>query len=268
MTYHPHEDTPPSTTGIIGGFHAVLSQLTHAPERVQKVWLAEGRHDKRLQQVFELARQHGKLVQNVPTSQLDKRVEPGFRHQGVLAAVLPKPPLELHDLLDRIKTDIATQKPVCVLVLDHVSDPHNLGAVLRVADAAGVTALLLPKRGGLVASPVVAKVSAGAIETVDCVWVANLAQALTQLKQAGCWVVGTVCDDHAVPFNQHDWRVPTVLLMGAEEKGLGPKLQQACDFGVTIPMAGQVQSLNVACATSVVLFAWRMAQTIPTTAKP
>ena len=243
---------------MVGGINAVVSLLTHSPDRVQKVWVAEGRHDKRMQQIMTLARAANRLVQTVPMMQLNKKAEEGLRHQGVLAAVLPKPAVSLETLLDTVKTRQAQQQPVCVVALDNVTDPHNLGAILRVADAAGVTALLLPKRGGLVASPVVYKASAGAIETVDCVWVANLGQALEQLKKTGCWVVGALCDDKAQNYRQLDWAMPTVLLMGAEGEGIGPRLQAMCDFSVTIPMFGQVQSLNVSCATTLLLYEWRM----------
>jgi 23S rRNA (guanosine2251-2'-O)-methyltransferase len=246
----------------VGGINAVVSLLTHSPDRVQKVWIAEGRHDKRMQAVFTLARAAHKLVQTVPTSQLNKKAEEGLRHQGVLAAILPKPAVSLDTLLDIVKTRVAQQQPVCVLALDNVTDPHNLGAILRVADAAGITAVLLPKRGGLIASPVVYKASAGAIETMDCVWVANLAHALEQLKKVGCWVVGAMCDENAKPYTGQDWAMATVLLMGAEGEGIGPRLQSLCDFSVTIPMFGQVQSLNVSCATTLLLYEWRNHQPV------
>jgi 23S rRNA (guanosine2251-2'-O)-methyltransferase len=249
-----------SSEMIVGGINAVVSLLTHSPDRVQKVWIAEGRHDKRMQQIFTLARAANRLVQTVPMTQLNKKAEEGLRHQGVLAAVLPKPAVTLDTLINTVQLRRQSNQPVCILALDNVTDPHNLGAILRVADAAGITAVLLPKRGGLIASPVVYKASAGAIETVDCVWVANLGHGLEQLKKAGCWVVGALCDEQAQPYRQLDWAMPTVLLMGAEGEGIGPRLHSLCDFSVTIPMFGQVQSLNVSCATTLLLYEWRVNQ--------
>jgi 23S rRNA (guanosine2251-2'-O)-methyltransferase len=259
-------DNPPTDSGMVGGLHAVEAVLRHNPDRVQKLWLADSRHDKRIQTLANLATAAKKLVQWVPMAQLDRKVEPGFRHQGAVAAVLPKPAVSLEALIANVHHAKQTGQPVCIVVLDHVTDPHNIGAVMRTMDAVGATALLLPKRGGLVASPVVGKASAGASETMDCVWVANLAHAIGRLKEAGCWVVGTMCNATAQPYHTLDWRMPTVLVLGAEGEGLGPLLQAQCDFAVMLPMHGQVQSLNVSCAASVLLYTWLSQQALQPTA--
>jgi 23S rRNA (guanosine2251-2'-O)-methyltransferase len=232
------------------GFHAVESLLKRSPERVQLVLLQEGRRDKRMNALESLARNQGVALQRVPRAELDGRAD--GRHQGVVAEALPgEEQNELDDtgLLSLVR---AAENPL-VLVLDGVTDPHNLGACLRSADAAGVTAVVVPKNKSADLTPVVRKVACGAAESVHFARVTNLARTLAALKDAGLWIVGTTGEAQDLLYDR-DFTGPTVLIMGAEGEGMRRLTMEACDYLVKLPMVGSVESLNVSVATGVCLF--------------
>ena len=231
------------------GIHAVRVLLARNPERVSRLLVTSGRDAGRLAELKSLAQRAGVQVSATDDASLDKLAE-GGRHQGVVAEIVPRagdPETQLEEALE------AARGAPLLLVLDGVQDPHNLGACLRSADAAGVTAVIAPRDRAAGLTPVARKVAAGAAETVPFVPVVNLARALRALKERGIWLVGT--DDAAdKTLYQADLTGPVALVMGSEGEGLRRLTRENCDQLVSIPMAGAVESLNVSVATGVVLF--------------
>jgi 23S rRNA (guanosine2251-2'-O)-methyltransferase len=232
----------------IYGVHAVEALLRHHPKRVKQIWLSEGRSEPRIQALLDLAGQNRVAVGQAERRELDAWVE-GV-HQGVVAEVSPSQVWGenmLEELLER------TEGSPLILVLDGVTDPHNLGACLRTADAAGATAVIVPKDKSATLTPVVRKVACGAAEVIPLIAVTNLARTLEKLQQRGLWVVGTAGEAEQELYQQ-DMTGPIVLIMGAEGKGMRRLTREHCDFLVKLPMAGSVSSLNVSVATGVCLF--------------
>jgi 23S rRNA (guanosine2251-2'-O)-methyltransferase len=231
------------------GIHAVRVLLSRQPGRVRRVLVAGGRDAGRLAEVRALAQQAGVQVASVELAQLDRLAE-GERHQGVVAEIVPwagDPETQLEEALE------AAGPVPLLLVLDGVQDPHNLGACLRSADAAGVAAVIVPRDRAAGLTPVVRKVAAGAAESVPLVAVVNLARTLRELKERGLWLVGT--DDAAdKTLYEADLKGSLGLVMGSEGEGMRRLTRECCDQLVSIPMAGAVESLNVSVATGVALF--------------
>jgi 23S rRNA (guanosine2251-2'-O)-methyltransferase len=228
----------------IYGVHAVEALLRHHPKRVKQIWLAEGRSDPRVQTLIQLANENRVAVGNAERRELDAWVE------GVVADVSPSQvwgEAMLDELLDR------TEGAPLLLVLDGVTDPHNLGACLRSADAAGALAVIVPKDKSATLTPTVRKVACGAAEVIPLVAVTNLARTLEKLKQRGLWVVGTAGEAEQSLYQQ-DMTGPTILIMGAEGSGMRRLTRDLCDYLVHLPMTGSVSSLNVSVATGVCLF--------------
>ena len=232
----------------IYGVHAVEALLRHHPKRVKQIWLADSRSEPRVQALLELAAQNRVTVGQAERREMDAWVE-GV-HQGVVAEVSPSQvwgEAMLEELLDR------TEGAPLILVLDGVTDPHNLGACLRTADAAGALAVIVPKDKSATLTAAVRKVACGAAEVIPLVAVTNLARTLEKLQQRGLWIVGTAGEAEQELY-QHDMTGPTVLVMGAEGKGMRRLTREHCDYLVKLPMAGSVSSLNVSVATGVCLF--------------
>ena len=231
------------------GIHAVRVLLTRCPQRVRRVLLTAGRDAGRLAEIRALAQRAGVTVAGADDALLAKLAE-GERHQGVVAEIVPRagdPETQLEEALE------AAGAAPLLLVLDGVQDPHNLGACLRSADAAGVAAVIVPRDRAAGLTPVVRKVAAGAAETVPLVPVVNLARTLRELKERGVWLVGT--DDAAEKtLFEADLKGPLALVMGSEGEGMRRLTRECCDHLVSIPMAGAVESLNVSVATGVALF--------------
>jgi 23S rRNA (guanosine2251-2'-O)-methyltransferase len=230
------------------GLHAVEALLRHHPKRVKQIWLAEGRGDPRAQALLQLAEQERVRVGQCERREMDAWVE-GV-HQGVVAEVSPSQvwgDAMLDELLDR------TDAQPLLLVLDGVTDPHNLGACLRTADAAGALAVIIPKDKSATLNATVRKVACGAAEVIPLVAVTNLARTLEKLQQRGLWVVGTAGEAEQELYDQ-DLSGPIVVVMGAEGKGMRRLTREHCDFLVRLPMSGSVSSLNVSVATGVCLF--------------
>ncbi len=232
----------------IYGVHAVEALLRHHPKRVKQVWLAESRQDPRIQALLALAAESRVSVGNCERREMDAWVE-GV-HQGVVAEVSPSQvwgEAMLEELLDR------SEGVPLLLVLDGVTDPHNLGACLRTADAAGALAVIVPKDKSATLNATVRKVACGAAEVIPLVAVTNLARTLEKLQQRGLWLVGTAGEADQELYQQ-DMTGPTVLVMGAEGKGMRRLTREHCDYLVRLPMAGSVSSLNVSVAAGVCLF--------------
>lgn len=230
----------------VGGFHAVQALLDSADDKPREVLLAEGRHDKRAKALRSAAQDAGVVVRVVPRYELDMRA-PGLRHQGVLAEV-DTTTISGEDLL----ATPAAQDSL-LLALDGVTDPHNLGACLRTAEAAGVNAVIVPRDRAAGLTPVARKAAAGAAERVPLVAVTNLSRSLADLRKLGYWVMGLAGDD-GEPLYDVNLTGPLVLVAGAEGSGLRRLTREQCDRLLNIPMCGAIESLNVSVATAVCLY--------------
>jgi 23S rRNA (guanosine2251-2'-O)-methyltransferase len=237
---------------IIYGLHAVKHALTQHPETVLEVQVLEGRRPGgRLAQILRLAQQHGISVTRQPGRTLD-RLTDGAVHQGLLARCRPHAEPVPAANLDQILAGI-DRRPALLLVLDGIQDPHNLGACLRTANAAGVDAVIIPRDRAAPVNATVRKVASGAAEATPVVSVTNIARCLRQLKQAGVWILGTG-DEAGSRLYDLDLSVPLALVMGAEGAGLRANTRKHCDFLAYLPMLGTVESLNVAVAAGVCLY--------------
>lgn len=199
--------------------------------------------------IVKLAEKAGIPIQKTNRKSLDQLTR-NARHQGVVAYVAAKEYVAVEELL--AQAEKKEEQPLLV-ALDHLEDPHNLGAILRVADATGAHGVIISKARSVSLSATVAKTSAGAIETVLVARVSNLSQTLVRLKEAGLWVVGLNGEADEMIYAV-DWKLPTVLVVGAEGKGLSRLVKDTCDIIVRIPMAGQINSLNASVAASVALY--------------
>jgi 23S rRNA (guanosine2251-2'-O)-methyltransferase len=238
-----------SKRNLVYGLHAVTAVLERAPERVLELWMAQPRDDARARELRDRAESAGVRVQVVGAEGLAKLVGEVV-HQGVVAAVRPLKAWDEHDLIQTLGQ--VTEDPL-LLILDGVTDPHNLGACLRTADAAGAHAVIIPKDRSAAVDGVVRKVAAGAAEFVPVATVTNLARCMDMLKERGIWVVGADGEAPQILYAA-DLKRPLALVLGAEGAGMRRLTRERCDFLVRIPMAGQVESLNVSVAAGVALF--------------
>lgn len=245
------EDRGNAAVNVAYGIHAVRVLLARSPQRVRQLWLSSSREAaSRLQELRSLAGEAGVIIADADDARLE-RLAGGERHQGVAAELVPRAE-DPETLLEEAFESVAGAEPL-LLVLDGVTDPHNLGACLRSADAAGVAAVIVPRDRAAGLTPVVRKVAAGAAETVPLVQVVNLARTLRDLKDRGVWLVGT-SDDAPRTLYDVDLCGPTALVLGSEGEGMRRLTREACDELVSIPMAGAVESLNVSVATGVALY--------------
>ncbi len=233
---------------LVYGLHAIAGVIDRAPERLLELWIAQPRDDSRVRELTERATAVGVRVQSASADVLGKLVG-DVVHQGVVASVRPLKAWNEHDLAGYLN---GIDEPL-LLVLDGITDPHNLGACLRTADAAGVHAVIIPKDRSAAVDGVVRKVAAGAAEFVPVVSVTNLARALDGMKERGIWVVGTAGDAGQTLYAA-DLKRPLALILGAEGAGMRRLTRERCDFVVRIPMDGYVNSLNASVAAGVALF--------------
>ena len=233
----------------IAGINAVASALEHDVEHVREVLIEAGGKNPRLTEIEETARRRDVSVRRVNTQALEG-IAGGLRHQGVIARYEAAKQVAESELPGLIE---AAEGKALLLVLDGVQDPHNLGACLRSADAAGVHAVLAPKDGAAGLTPTARKVACGGAEHVPFVPVTNLARTLRELKQRGIWLIGAAGEAEADLYAM-DFAGPVALVLGAEEKGLRRLTREECDYLAHIPMTGTVESLNVSVATGVFLF--------------
>jgi len=233
------------------GIHAVTSVLERDASRVRSLWIArEAQKNQRIKRLQSLADKAGVSLQASTNARLDE-LAGGERHQGVVAqcsaTASPQLALNIPELLSGL------EEAPFLLVLDGVQDPHNLGACLRSADAAGVHAVIVPKDRAVGITPVVSKVACGAAEHVPLIQVTNLARALRQLQDEGVWLLGADERGETSLFDA-DLKGPLALVLGAEGQGLRRLTREQCDVLISVPMAGSVSSLNVSVATGVCLF--------------
>ncbi|MCD8494287.1 MAG: 23S rRNA (guanosine(2251)-2'-O)-methyltransferase RlmB [Burkholderiaceae bacterium] len=245
-----------SQSKLLAGFHAVQARVRQAPGSVRDVYVDAARRDKRMTSLMSSLKEHGVTCHVVDGERLEQLAQ-GVRHQGVVAIVEA---LSLAQDIDEV-FDSMKSAPL-FLVLDGVTDPHNLGACLRTADAAGVHAVIAPKDRAVGLSPVVERVACGATQSVPYIMVTNLARQLRDLKDRGVWLIGT--DERAQhSLHEVDQRGPVAWVMGAEGAGMRRLTRELCDHLVHIPMAGSVESLNVSVATGVCLYETVRQRTTP-----
>lgn len=231
----------------IYGIHAVAALLARQPERIAELRVQEGRSDQRMQRLLADAERAGIAVERVPRAELDRQLE--GRHQGVAARLSADHEYREADITALVGR---SSRPF-ILVLDGVTDPHNLGACLRSADAAGVDLVIAPRDKAAGLTPVARKVACGAAEMMPFIQVTNLARTLRTLQELGIWIVGTAGEADALLYDQ-DLTGPVALVLGAEGSGMRRLTREHCDFLVRLPMAGSVSSLNVSVAAGVCLF--------------
>lgn len=234
----------------IGGFHAVNARLKHNGPKPREILLAEGRHDKRMRALWQLAAGVGVPLRIVSRAELD-RLADGLHHQGVLALVETDEGPGPEVALDILETPPTSDQ--MLLALDCVQDPHNLGACLRTAEAVGVSAVMIPKDRSVGLTPAARAVSVGAAERVPLVSVTNFSRSLQRLQSLGYWVVG-LAGEETRSLYELNLTGPLVLAVGAEGGGLRRLTRQRCDHLVRIPMQGKVESLNVSVAAAVCMY--------------
>ncbi|KRT55487.1 23S rRNA (guanosine(2251)-2'-O)-methyltransferase RlmB [endosymbiont of Ridgeia piscesae] len=235
-------------TQLIIGLHAVRTALKHG-DAVTEILLESRRRDARIKEVLNLARQAGLKPRQVEGEELD-RLAQGGNHQGV-AAYTRAPAVMDEAFLKQLLAGL--DLPPFLLVLDGVQDPHNLGACLRTADAAGVQAVIAPRDKSVGLTPVACKVASGAAETVPFIQVTNLSRTLKWLQQQGVWLIGTAGEAESELY-QADLKGPLAIVMGSEGKGLRRLTREQCDSLIKLPMLGAVESLNVSVATGITLY--------------
>lgn len=229
---------------VIAGIHPVREAL-RAGRPIDRILISRGAGGPRLQEIIDLSRQRGVAVRFEPREQLDRAAE-GSSHQGVVAFGAACGYAELRS---------AVASAGLVVVLDGVEDPHNLGAIVRTAHAAGAAAVLIPERRAVGLTETVAKAAAGALAYLPVVHVGNINRTLEELKQRGYWIYG-LDERGPQPYDQVEFTSPTAIVLGGEGHGLHANVARHCDFLVRIPMAGAIGSLNVSVAAGVVLFEW------------
>ncbi|WP_417707005.1 23S rRNA (guanosine(2251)-2'-O)-methyltransferase RlmB [Rheinheimera aquimaris] len=232
---------------LVFGIHAVEAFLQRAPQDVLELFVMKDRDDKRMQPIIQLARQNGVSVQFCNRKTLDDMV--GGQHQGVVA----KARLQSSGNEADLAAIVEQQAKPFILILDGVTDPHNLGAILRSADAAGVHAVVAPKDRSVKLTSVVRKVACGAAESVPFITITNLARTMRELQDAGVWIVGTAGETDTLVYDA-DLKGPLAIVLGAEGEGLRRLTRETCDSLVKIPMFGTVSSLNVSVAAGICLF--------------
>ena len=232
------------------GFHAVAARLSQRAEGVQAIYITAARHDRRAREIVELAHTLGIEVHAVDDVRL-ARLADGEVHQGVVAQIQGEHPQQnLEEILEALTT------PPLLLLLDGVTDPHNLGACLRSADAFGVDAVIIPKDRAVGVNATVAKVASGAVESVPVITVTNLARTMRDLKERGVWLVGADAEGAESLFDA-DLSGSIAWVLGGEGSGLRRLTRELCDRSVSIPLMGSVASLNVSVAAGICLFATR-----------
>ena len=239
----------PHNSSIIYGVLPVLEALRAENRKIEKIIVADSANEKRLSDVLRTAHLNGVMLQQIPRENLDRLVEKGANHQGIVAFVAA---VEYYNT-DKLLNEITTAENSLSVILDGVEDPRNLGAILRTVECSGADGVFIPERRAVGLTETVAKSSAGATEYVKVAKVANVNRLIDQLKENNIWVVGA-SGEAETNYTEWDWKQPSVLVLGGEGKGLHRLTAEKCDVLVKIPLLGNIESLNVSVAAGVILF--------------
>lgn len=242
------KDTPAPAEDMIEGRNAVTEAI-RSGRTINKVFLADGDTDRALGRLAAMAKEAGAVVVRIDRRKLNEMSQTGA-HQGIMASVAVHDYATIDDIL--AAAEAKGEAPLIVLC-DELSDPHNLGAILRTAECAGAHGVIIPKRRSVGLTAVVGKASAGAVEYMPVARVANLTAAIRELKQRGVWIFGTAADG-AVPLYSADLKGPVAIVIGNEGVGMSRIVADSCDFKVSIPMKGRISSLNASAAAAILLY--------------
>lgn len=242
------QDLTAEADGIIEGRNAVIEAL-RAGEAIDKIYLQKGETDKTLGHIASKARSAGVVVVEADKRKLDA-MSRTHAHQGVIAVAAVREYVSIEDILQAAKDK---GEPPLLVICDELSDPHNLGAVIRTAECAGAHGVVIPKRRSAGLTAVVAKTSAGAVSHIPVARVANLPSLLKELKKAGLWIFGSAADG-TTPLYNADLKGPAAIVIGSEGEGMSRLVTENCDFLVSIPMKGKLNSLNASAAAAILLY--------------
>lgn len=240
-------------SSLIFGMLPVLEAFKAGGRRIERILIAEGSREKRLNELLDLVHENRVPFQKVPRQNLSKFVDFDANHQGVIAFVASADYYDTDKLLNEISEKIESGEKPLLVILDGIEDPRNLGAILRTCETAGVDGVFIPERRAVGLNETVSKSSAGATEYVKVAKVTNLNRLIEDLKSRNIWIVGTSFETDK-NYTEWDWNQPTALVMGSEGKGLHRLVAENCDMLIKIPMQGKIESLNVSVATGVILF--------------
>ena len=236
---------------IVYGIHP-LREVIRAGRSLRELYVLVGRRDSKTEALIQAAKGLGAAIHYESRGRLDQLANTG-KHQGVVGAVTAQTQFQLEDLLDRTRKSTNEAWPPLFLILDEVEDPNNLGAVIRTAEAAGAHGVIIPERRSAGITPAVVKASAGAVSHLPVVRVGNLRQSIEKMKKTDIWIFGLEAGA-TTPYWEMDWKVPVAVIAGAEGKGLRPLVREQCDQLTSLPMQGQIGSLNVSVAVGIVLY--------------
>ncbi len=234
---------------FVYGLHAVSASVSNSNREIKKLYVNKERMDQRIQTILDKAGERRIGIEKLGAKQMEQRF-PDYTHQGIVASVAPLPQYNEADLLSLLED---SKKPALILILDGITDPHNLGACLRTADASGVDFVIIPKDKNVGLTPVVSKVACGAAENIPLVIVTNLVRSMEIIKEQGVWIYGAAGEADASLY-QLNCQDTIAIVMGAEGKGLRRLTREHCDGLFSLPMLGAVDSLNVSVATGVSLY--------------
>ena len=232
---------------VIAGRNAILEAIKSGRE-FNKILFQEGIEKGRLKSIFAIANEKKIVCQEVPKRKLDNTTTE--RHQGVIAFVAPYNYFELDEVLNKLDIN----KSTTLLILDHIEDPHNLGAIIRTAEASGVKGIIIPKRRAAVVSQTAVKASAGAIEHIPVIRVSSLTDAIKKLKEKGFWIAGTTLAERSEEYTKIAKDVPLAIVIGNEGEGMSKVVTKECDFLYHLPMLGKIQSLNASVAAGIIMY--------------
>lgn len=239
-------------SNLIHGFHSITPLLWQNPENIEVIYLDNKRKDKRVQEVLDIVNEHQINLELLSGSQLDK-LAGSSKHQGIIAKLATERVTAKQINLKELLKELDSHEKASIVVLDGVTDPHNLGAIIRTCDCFAVDAIIIPKDNSASINATVAKVSSGAINHIPVLVVNNLARTLDEIKEHDYWIAGTTLADRSVSLFDFVPDKKMVWVMGAEGSGIRRLVAESCDYLVSIPMYGSTQSLNVSVATGVIL---------------
>ena len=239
---------------LIWGTHPVYETLQQDPERISEVILHNDRKGSKRDEIIELAKGAGIKLSFVSSIQLTGPDAAQARHQGIVARTSQVPLIPFETMLANFAARVAQGEKPRLIVLDSMQDPHNLGAIIRSAHAAGVDGVLITRERSAPLGGTAAKASAGALAHIDICQVVNLATTLQKFKKAGAWIFGAVKDEAAQSIYKTDFNLPVCIIVGSEGQGIRPLVRQQCDVLISIPMEGSLDSLNSSVAAGVIMF--------------